>query len=261
LAVQDRNFDGLAQRFEDRIYGTSKGRLREQLLWRQLQQKLPCLSGEPLDVLDAGGGLGQMSARLLMLGHRVTLNDISAEMLRRASQRLAISADLHRLEIDHGPAQRLCAQRAASFDLVVSHALLEWLAEPRQALVSLVGAVRPGGYLSLAFYNRHSLVFSNARQGNLAYLLPAKSERQPRRKGLSPPNAQFPERVLAWVEEMDMELLGQWGVRVIHDWLPEQLVEETRLEQLLEVEEAYADRQPYCYSGRYFHLLARRKQP
>ncbi len=60
--MQDRNFDDLADKFSQNIYGTTKGKIRQAILWDELEKILPDLSSHPLSVLDAGGGIGQVSS-------------------------------------------------------------------------------------------------------------------------------------------------------------------------------------------------------
>ena len=82
--MQDRNFDDLAQRFVKNIYGSDKGEIRLHILWRDLQEGLINHLPAQANILDAGGGIGQMSQRLGKLGYPVTLCEISAEMLQLA---------------------------------------------------------------------------------------------------------------------------------------------------------------------------------
>ena len=51
----DQIFSGRAERFRDRIYGSAKGELRLELVWRDMLEHLP-LQGAALDCWDAGGG-------------------------------------------------------------------------------------------------------------------------------------------------------------------------------------------------------------
>jgi len=258
MAKTDRNFDSLAARFAERIHGSYKGRLREDLLWWQMQQHMPALmQGEPLRVLDAGGGLGQMSLRLAQLGHLVTLNDISMQMLERARKRFDAELPGHAgVEFRPGPVQALRVAPDDRFDVIVCHALLEWLAEPRDSVRQLLALLQPGGLLSLAFYNRHALVYASARRGNIDVLVPDPGRRPPRRKGLSPRNAQYPEHVLAWLADWRVPVRGSCGIRVISDWLDPKAREQVPYEQLLRIEQHYACLEPYCRTGRYFHLIA-----
>lgn len=255
--MTDRNFDNLADKFEQRIHGSFKGRLREDQLWWQMQTHMPELLGaKPLRILDAGGGLGQMALRLARLGHQVTLNDISAAMLERARICFAVeSPAVGEIRIHQGPVQSLSLEHHRPFDAIVCHALLEWLADPRLVLQHLFGLLRPGGKMSLAFYNRHALVYANARKGNVQVLLPGSGTRKPRRKGLSPRNAQYPETVLDWLVEWDLRILGRCGIRVLSDWLPAAALETVDYDHLLAIERHYAAHTPYSLAGRYYQLL------
>ncbi len=250
--MQDRSFDGLSDRFEQRIYGSPKGRIRETLLWSQLQSHLPLAQHSAIDVLDAAGGLGQMTERCAALGHSVTLNDISGEMIDKARVRLA---QYPNVEYSIGPVQAL--DQSKRYPLILCHALLEWLAEPESVVELLVGMLAPKGKLSLAFYNRHALVINNALKGNAAYLVPNDHARKPKRKGLSPPNAQFPETVLQWLSKQPVKIVGHYGVRVLSDWLPSEL--EITDQQLIDIERQYNTREPYRSMGRYVHLIIERQ--
>ena len=86
--TEDRNFDDIAHKFAKNIYGSDKGEIRQVIVWEELEQLLCAVNGsrKSLDVLDAGGGLAQMSQKLAKLGHRVALCDLSLEMLQLAKQ-------------------------------------------------------------------------------------------------------------------------------------------------------------------------------
>ena len=80
--LNDRNFDGLSEKFARKVYGGLKGEIRLAVIWRDLTAAIPELEdGQPLRILDVGGGLGQFTVRLAELGHTVVYNDLSAEML------------------------------------------------------------------------------------------------------------------------------------------------------------------------------------
>ncbi|XBS71083.1 methyltransferase domain-containing protein [Acerihabitans sp. KWT182] len=82
--MQDRNFDDIADKFVGNIYGTTKGLIRQAVLWQDLQGLLARLPQRPLYILDAGGGEGRLSSKLAALGHHVLLCDLSADMVERA---------------------------------------------------------------------------------------------------------------------------------------------------------------------------------
>ncbi len=252
--LQDRNFDPLAEKFEQRIYGSKKGQLREILLWQQMRQHIPHLETDsPLTILDAAGGLGQMSKQLATLKHNVVLNDLSENMLDRAKQRLCCVSNI---QFHHGPIQHI-HELEETFDIIVCHALLEWLAEPKETVFKLLNNLKPGGHLSLAFYNRHSLVYKNALKGNTD-ILTEKTVKKAKRKGLTPMNPQYPETVANWFQELGYKTLGEYGIRVIYDWLPKETLEKSNIEGLIKLENRYNNKEPYKYTGRYFHMVVKK---
>lgn len=84
--MRDRNFDDIAEKFSRNIYGTTKGQLRQTILWQDLDKLLAEYAGQTLRVLDAGGGEGQTAILMAQRGHHVTLCDLSAEMVARAQR-------------------------------------------------------------------------------------------------------------------------------------------------------------------------------
>lgn len=84
--MQDRNFDDIAEKFSRNIYGTTKGQLRQAILWQDLDRVLAEIGPQKLRVLDAGGGEGQTAIKMAERGHQVILCDLSAQMIDRAKQ-------------------------------------------------------------------------------------------------------------------------------------------------------------------------------
>jgi len=66
--LSDHNFDPIAQKFVNNIYGTTKGKIRSEIIWLELQHCLANLPQRPLRILDAGGGFGYFSQKLAELG-------------------------------------------------------------------------------------------------------------------------------------------------------------------------------------------------
>ena len=59
----DRNFYDIADKFTHHIYGTTKygttkGKIREAVIWQDLNSLLNFLPNKPLKILDTGGGGG-----------------------------------------------------------------------------------------------------------------------------------------------------------------------------------------------------------
>lgn len=252
--LQDRNFDKLVDKFERKVYDTLKGEWRLKLLKEDLQ----ALHQAPaMKVWDAGCGFAQISQWLAQAGHALTLCDLSHQMLIRARENFA-QASLTG-EFIEGPAQEV-AKVLGDFDLVLFHAVLEWLAEPKETLKAVADKVLPAGKLSLLFYNRNSVVIRNTLRGGwrLPYLM--NDEYIGKGKKLTPPNPQIPEEVCAWLEEWGFEVEIHTGIRVFHDYMTHEVIEQSNVEDLLALEYRYCREPTYRNMARYIHILAKRKE-
>ena len=249
--TEDRNFDKLADAFEKRIYGSVKGALRLELLHEDLRV---LRNGNRLDIFDAGCGMGQMALWFAEAGHHVTGCDISEKMLLRAKERLA--AFDKTVTLHHAPAQQV-ARVLPPQGLVLMHAVLEWLADPLGTLETVAGRVKPGGYLSLLFFNHHSFIFRNALHGTwrLDYLLD--ESWIGKGKKLTPPHPQKPEVLTRWLETNGYSIERHTGIRVFYDHLGQEVLAETDIGKLLELERRYCRQATFRDMGRYIHILAR----
>ncbi|TLS76955.1 methyltransferase domain-containing protein [Mariprofundus erugo] len=253
----DRNFDDLYERFVRNIYGSAKGELRMAVIWQHLLDTLPELTaGKPLRILDAGCGLGQMGLKLAELGHELVLADLSATMVQQAQATFAEALPSASVTFIHGPVQMLNVREHGQFDLVLFHAVLEWLAEPKQTLQQLLQLITPRGGLSLMFYNRDALIFRNLIRGNWRK---AESEHQGGEgSGLTPYHPHSLADVQAWLADWQFDLLGRAGVRVIHDYMEPRVHGMRTSEEMVRIELKYARQEPFLYMGRYLHLIARK---
>jgi len=288
--TEDRNFDDLAPRFARNIYGGLKGRIRLEVLRRDFAKVLPGWLVSDVTrsdaesnaekgnaergkaprrrVLDAGGGQGQFSLPLAAAGHDLTLCDLSSAMLDLA-RTAAAEAALSRVTFRHASIQELARQcvdgHMAPFDLVICHSVLEWVADQPGLIVALAQLLRPGGVLSLTFYNRHGLVMKNLLRGRRPPILDGSFT--PSAGSLTPTRPLDPQDVLRWLDCSPLqappqipswELLHRSGIRVFHDLL---LTPEGRAmdpEQLVALELELSLQEPYLSLGRYQHILARK---
>lgn len=247
--MSDRHFDELATRFAEKIYGGAKGAIRLAVLQTDLTEALP---QRPLRVLDIGAGLGHMSLWLAQQGHKVTLAEPAEPMLEGARQRFA-EAGLAATFIQ-APWQDLPGLLREQYDLVICHAVLEWLAEPFTILPVLRSLVAPGGWLSLAFYNRDALVYRNLLKGHFRKL--RSNDMAGEKQSLTPQMPLDPR-------ELQAQLDGRWqvesrsGVRVFHDYMPVDFQKKAALDDLLEMELAYRRHPAYAGLGRYLHWICR----
>ncbi|CAM3838790.1 methyltransferase domain-containing protein [Rheinheimera salexigens] len=248
----DRNFDDIAAKFGRNIYDTTKGKIRQQVLLRDLGQ-LAVLQ-QPCHILDVGAGQGQIALHLAAQGHSVLLTDISSEMLATAKQAAdtlnLTTVDFQQISLSELVQQQ---QQKAQYKLILCHAMLEWLAEPEQAIAQLKQLLAPGGILSLMFYNIDAKRLSNIIYGNFAYVA---ADMQVKKKvRLSPQNPLQPNAVLSWCQAAGLTLIAKTGVRCFHDYLRNLEQQQTEFEQLLALELAYNRIEPYASLGRYQHLL------
>ncbi len=249
---KDTVFDKIAKQFEQDIYGSSKGFIRWNVLWHDLITELPTLSQGGLTVLDSVGGAGRMSVALAKLGNQVTLLEPSIEMLEKA-QILAAYENVGDIQFVHQPLQDF--QDAQPFDVILNHAVLEWLASPKQALERLATLLKPNGYLSLMFHNRNAAIFKQTIAGNFEFALQADDSSfdsiwyQSTRPLL-------PQTVKEWLLELKFNIISKSGIRIFHDFVPED--KRQNLEQLLKVEKHLRKQEPFASLAQHIHFVCQK---
>lgn len=255
---QDRNFDDISAHFEKKIYGGLKGQIRLAVLrhdifgwvksWQQTHNR-------PLRVLDVGAGLAQISIELAKDGHDVTINDISANMLEIAKQNAGEAAQ--NITWHTCPYQQLDDKLTGKYDLILCHAVLEWLAEPKLIMDFfdrwLVDDRAEKGVLSLCFYNPASFVYRNLVMGNFNLL--HNKDFKADNGSLTPNHPVAKDDVLAWINDHHYQILHTSGLRVFHDYSPLKRGGHTNPQAVIEMEVAYSGQDPYKWLGRYLHFL------
>ena len=156
----DRSFDTIADHFEKKVYGGLKGEIRLAVLRRDIVEYSAQMSealGRPLRILDVGAGLAQIAIELATQGHSVVINDISANMLEKAkanAEQIDQALDITWYVCPYQALEEtLGKEENDKFDLILSHALLEWLAEPAAVMDFFDQYLTDDGALSLCFYN------------------------------------------------------------------------------------------------------------
>lgn len=249
----DFHFDQITARFSKNIYADTKGKLRLTLLEEDLHS---LAQSAPLRILDAGGGLGQMARWFARQGHQVRLCDASAPMLQKAEEQILAENLQDRIQIKHCPIQELLAKSDETYDLILCHALIEWLGDPQSVVTSLIERLKPGGHLSLLFYNRHAIVMRNAVFGNFRKIRSGQFAGDG--TGLTPTNPQIPQDVFGWLSETGLETQQLTGIRVFYDFLTRKSKEAISYEDVLELEREYCRQDPYRQMARYIHVLCRK---
>lgn len=255
--TQDRNFDDIADKFARNIYGSGKGDIRQAVVWQDLQNILFHLGeNSTLNVLDAGGGLAQLSQQLAKRGHQVTLCDLSSQMLALAEKEIEQQGLLSQYRFVHSPVQNIGQHLSEPVDLILFHAVMEWLADPKAALDILLSEVRPGGIASIMFYNQNGLLFKNLICGNLTHI----EQGMPHRKRfkLQPQQGLQPELVYQWIEAAGFSILGKSGVRTFHDYMQKTRPGDYTFEQVIALEQQLCRQEPFLSLGRYIHVWAQK---
>ena len=256
--MQDRNFDDIAEKFSRNIYGTTKGQLRQAILWQDLDRVLAEMGPQKLRVLDAGGGEGQTAIKMAERGHQVILCDLSAQMIDRAKQAAEAKGVSDNMQFIPCAAQDVASHLETPVDLILFHAVLEWVTDPQAVLKALWDCLRPGGTLSLMFYNANGLLMRNMFVGNFEYVL--QGMKKNKRKTLSPDNPLQPEQVYHWLEQIGWQITGKTGVRVFHDYLRDKHKQRDGFDDLLTLETRYCRQEPFISLGRYIHVTAFKPQ-
>jgi S-adenosylmethionine-dependent methyltransferase len=231
-------------------------RLAFELLVGQVLEALP---PAPADVVDAGGGTGQLAVALAGRGYRVTVVDTSAAMLATCAQRAAdagpeVAGRVTGVQGDAADLPGLLGQGGQ--DAAVCHDLLTRVDDQATLLASLAGVLVEGGVLSLGFANRDWLTLRAGRRGDHAAAL-----RLVRAGGTGPPaggEAMTREEAETELGKAGFDLVTASGVGVFTD-IGDDDLGQRELAALVELERLVAGREPYRSSARTLHLIARRR--
>jgi S-adenosylmethionine-dependent methyltransferase len=226
-------------------------------------QAAPGRDGEPLQVVDAGGGTGGFAVPLAEAGCSVTVVDPSPDSLaalaRRADER-GLGDRVRGLQGDLDDLAGLVD--AASADLVLCHSVLQVVDDPAAALRSVAGVLRQGGRLSLLVGNRNAVVLARAlagRPGEAAHALTDPAGRWGTGDGV--PRRWTPDQLLELVTAAGLAVEQLHGVRVVADLIPSAALEldPGGPAALLALERALADRPPFRDLATSLHVLAVRR--
>ena len=250
-------WEPLAERFVEGHYGSLRGRVRTHVIHEHLVHHLP----PPGRGVDVGGGAGNQSIPLARLGDEVTIVDPSAEMLRRAGERLA--------DEDAAVAERVRLVRAsgreapealggATFEGVLCHGVLMYLDDPSDLLGALCRLTTPGGVLSIVAKNVEVMAVRPAHEGDWAAALAAfGSDRQVNGLGLDT-RGDHVDALSEAIARHGVDPVAWYGVRLFTDgWTPDRPPADQE-ELVLAVELEASRRDPYRRLSRLFHLVGRR---
>ena len=260
----DRSFDAIADHFEKKVYGGLKGEIRLAVLRRDIFEYSTQMSealGRPLRILDVGAGLAQIAIELAAQGHSVVINDISANMLEKAkasAEQIDQALDITWYVCPYQALAEKLTKEVDKFDLIMSHALLEWLAEPAAVMDFFDQHLTDNGALSLCFYNPVSFDYRNLIMGNFN-LLDNTDYKADNKKSLTPNHPVAKEEVESWLKAHDYQTVRSSGLRVFHDYAPLKRGGHNDPEAVIKMELRYSQLEPYKWLGRYLHILAAKR--
>lgn len=238
---------------------TFSGRLRSDLAWENLQAFLPDPAGERR-VLDLGGGTGAISVRLAKKGFQVVLLDSSEEMLGIARKEAESSRVAKRVAFRQVEASQLHELfEAQSFDVVVCHNLLEYVADPSSIICGISYALREDGIFSLLVRNRSGEVLKAAIKSPDLRIAKDNLSAQTTVDSLygKPVRMFDAAHVVQMLANANLGVISECGVRVFSDYRDLADSNPDTYRHLLELEFALGSQRAFAAIARYVQIIAR----
>jgi len=250
------------ERFDDVVVewlayqASPMGRLRTELFWRGIQPYLPNSVCNVLDILDIGGGSGELAEVMARAGHTVTLLDSAQPMLDEAQARMPTL----RCVCAEAATQHAAPLSDMTFDVITCHSVIEFVDDPPALLAQCRAWLKPHGLLSLGFGNQRNAVMQAAivhkdllRAQHDLHQLPQIINRLGK-----PLRLLEPDMVLGWLREGGFEIMAENGIRCVADLMDKQLVEDsTNFSALLELETQMMTMPAYARIARFMQLITR----
>jgi SAM-dependent methyltransferase len=242
------------------------GNARTAVVWELLRSALDQLSadagGEPVRVLDIGGGTGGFAVPLAELGHRVTVVDPSPDSLAALERRAAETGSGDQIRALQGDASGVAAMfPPGTFDAVLCHSVLEVVDDPLDALRAVSGVLRSGGAVSVLAANRVAAVLARAAAGRLAEARRLLADPAGSAGAGDPLLRRFtPEQLQSLIIEAGLSLRRVHGVRVFADLVPPAMVDSDAdaAADLLALEHGASAAVGYLAIATQLHVLADR---
>jgi len=165
----ERYHDRVANIYDGMYEGNPYWELYDAVTWQHLRQFLP--SDLATRVLDVGCGTGKWGLRLANSGYRVTLSDISQNMLdqaRRKADELGVAA---RVTFHKADLSDLAGLPDAGFDFILAEGdPLSYVERPGRAVKALARVAAPNAILVASVDNRWAGLDHYLDRGQVAEL-------------------------------------------------------------------------------------------
>ncbi|MFF0743306.1 class I SAM-dependent methyltransferase [Streptomyces sp. NPDC004111] len=226
-------------------------------LEEQISGRFPV--GQRLRVLDVGMGQGTQALRLARAGHRVTGLEADPDMLATARDALRGEPEgiRERVRLIEGNGYDTGVHfLPGSFDVVLCHGVLMYVAEPDAMVAGLGRMLAPGGLLSLLVRNADALAMRPGLAGDWAGALAAlDTDAYTNRLGLAV-RADRLEALEATLAGIAAPLRAWYGVRIFTDNVPNDApaLSEEELAEVLALEDRAGRTDPYRRVAALLHL-------
>lgn len=249
----DKNFDELIDAFKNRVYSVGKGEIRLSLLKYDIETNLPqVLQSKSLKILDAGGGMGQMTSWLSSKGHDTVLCDISSKMLEEA-QKLFNKINLsNKPQIYNEPIQKLPDLfDKNSFDLILLHGVIEWMDKPFEAIDTLLPLLKKGGNMSILVHNLDKTILKWGINGQYENALSGKPRSV---RKLTPFNSLSCNSMENFFVKKDcLKLISKAGIRIFHGFFSK--LTKDVCSDTFQLEKKYCHIEPFASLGEHTHYI------
>jgi S-adenosylmethionine-dependent methyltransferase len=238
---------------------TASGRLRSELAWNNLSQFLPDRASAR--ALDLGGGTGIHGIRLADAGWQVVLVDSSEEMLALAKREADAAGVTDRITFRHADAGQLAELfEPESFDFVVCHNVLEYVANPGAVVQSTSRVMKKDARASLLVRNRAGEVLKAAIKSQDCQLAKSNLTAETVVDSLfgEPVRVFDSAEVVHMLAEAGLDVLAERGVRVFSDYVDLQQADAKNYQKILELEFILGAQPKFAAIARYTQLIARR---
>ncbi|MEU1281970.1 methyltransferase domain-containing protein [Streptomyces sp. NPDC005805] len=240
--------------------------VRQELVARQLEEQIAGRYpvGRRLRVLDVGTGRGVQALRLARAGHTVTGLESDAALLAAAREALAGEPEgiRERVRLVEGDGRDTGVHfLPGSFDVVLCHGVLMYVAEPDALLAGLARMLAPGGLLSLLVRNGDALAMRPGLAGDWAGAQSAFTSDTYTNEVGATVRADRLEALTATLEGGNAPLHAWYGVRVFTDGAggDTAVPPAGELERLLAAEERAGRTDPYRRVAGLLHLCGVRR--
>ncbi len=208
-------------------------------------------------VLDCGGGTGRFAVPIAATGAAVTVLDVSVDALATLRRRASEAGVAERVRAVQGDVETLADVFAGEqFDLVLAHGVLDAVDNVSPAFAGIVGAVRPGGLLSVLVDNPVAGVLARALAGDLAGAQREIDELDEPGDGTDRVD---PDTALRLCAEHGLHIEQQHGLGIFRDLVPGHALDQPGARAALaRLEAACAQRSPFAQIAARVHILARR---